>query len=60
MYATLDSSEAALLLDKYDIQYVVVGPRERASYGTQGLAKFTRLGDEVFSQGNVTMYRVRE
>jgi YYY domain-containing protein len=60
MYATLDSSEATLLLDKYDIQYVVVGPRERASYGTQGLAKFTRLGDEVFSQGNVTMYRVRE
>jgi uncharacterized membrane protein len=60
IYTTLDTSEALRLLAKYDIQYVVVGPRERVSYGSLGLDKFSRVADMVFSQDNVTIYRVRE
>ena len=60
IYATPDTSEAMRLLNKYDIQYVVHGPRERASYGWEGLAKFSQISDVVFSQENVTIYRVRE
>jgi len=60
IYTTLDTSEALRLLDKYDIQYVVVGPRERVSYGNLGLAKFSRVADVVFSQESVIIYRVRE
>ena len=60
IYETMDASEAADLLDEYGIKYVVVGPREMASYGTAGLSKFTQLGDEAFSQDDVTIYRVRE
>ena len=60
MYTTLDTQEALRLLNKYDIQYVVVGPRERASYGNLGLAKFSQIGDVVFPQESVTIYRVRE
>ena len=60
IYETRDASEAARLLDEYGIKYVVVGPRERDSYGTQGLPKFSELGDEAFSQDDVTIYRIRE
>ena len=59
IYETRDASEASNLLEKYGIKYVVVGPRERTSYGTVGLSKFLQLGDEVFSQGDVTIYRIR-
>jgi YYY domain-containing protein len=60
IYTTQDVAEAALLLDKYDIQYVVVGPRERSKYGTQGLSKFSQLGDVVLPGKDVNIYRVSE
>ena len=60
IYETRDASEASDLLDEYGIKYIVVGPRERASYGTAGLSKFSQLGDEAFSQDEVTIFRVRE
>jgi YYY domain-containing protein len=60
IYTTMDTSEALRLLNKYDIQYVVLGNRERATYGTLGLTKFSQIGDVVFSQESVIVYRVRE
>ena len=60
IYTTSDASEARRLLETYDVQYVVVGPRERSSYGTAGLAKFQAIGDAVFESEGVTVYRVRE
>ena len=60
IYTTPDASEAMRLLKEYDVQYVVVGPRERVSYGPGGLAKFPRVGDAVFESEDVTIYRVRE
>ena len=60
IYSTTDASEAARLLEVYDVQYVVVGPRERASYGAGGLAKFSSIGEAVFESEDVTIYRVSE
>ena len=60
IYTTPDASEAMRLLKEYDVQYVVVGPRERVSYGLGGLAKFPRIGESVFESEDVTIYRVRE
>ena len=60
IYTTPDAQQALALLERYDVQYVVVGPRERSSYGLNGLAKFNAVGDPVFEGDGVTIYRVRE
>ena len=60
IYTTPDAREALDLLKKYDVQYVVVGQRERSTYGTAGLAKLPAIGDNVFESDGVTIYRVRE
>ncbi len=56
IYETDDDALARELLDRYNVSYVVVGPRERASYGDAGLAKFGRLGTPVGPGGDVTIY----
>lgn len=60
IYQTLDPEEAKTLLAKYDVDYVYVGPREREKYGVEGLDKFTAFMDEVFRQGDVVIYRLRQ
>ena len=57
IYTTNDVAEARRLLDRYGIDYVYVGDRERQAYGDAGLAKFGDLMDAVFQQGSVTVYR---
>ena len=59
IYQTPDPVEARNLLDRYDVGYVYVGPRERAKYGTDGLDKFSLFMDEVFNQANVVIYQIR-
>ena len=44
-------------LDRYDVEYVYVGPRERATYGTEGLSKFASFMETVFSQDDVEIFR---
>ena len=57
IYQTLDISEAASLLDKYDVDHVYVGSRERSKYGEAGLAKFPQFMTPVFSEADVVIYR---
>ena len=57
IYQTLDVDEAVLLLDKYDVDHVYVGPRERTKYGEAGLAKFAQFMTPVFSEADVVIYR---
>ena len=59
IYQTLDAAEARNLLGTYDVEYVYVGPRERAKYGADGLDKFPSFMDEVFLQADVAIYRIR-
>ena len=57
IYETEDEALALELLRRYDVSFVVVGERERASYGDVGTAKFGRLGTPVFGLGgDVTIY----
>jgi YYY domain-containing protein len=49
-------AEVAPLLDRYHVQYIVVGELERKDYQTPGLAKFSEL-PVAFSQGGTTLYR---
>ena len=62
IYASPDAEEARGLLDAYGVDYVIVGPRERAVYGEEGAAKFGSLGDVAFTSeadgGGVRVYRV--
>ena len=57
IYTTEDVEEARRLLDKYGVDYVYVGDRERQAYGEAGLAKFGEFMDAPFQQGGVTVYR---
>ncbi len=59
IYQTSDVEEARNLLALYDVDYVYVGPRERAQYGEDGLTKFDEFMATVFSDGDVVIYRVR-
>ncbi len=61
LYTTTDIGEAMGVLDKYDVDYVYVGSREREKYGISGLAKFSAIADAVFGQpdDDVVIYRVR-
>ena len=61
IYQTEDLNKARKLLSKYNVSYVIVGPRERAAYGVSGMEKFGKLGDRVFpnkeqSDANFVIY----
>ena len=60
IYTTPNSAEAKILLSKYDVDYVYVGPRERLAHDGPGLDKFPDFMDTVFQQDDVTIYKLRE
>ena len=60
IYTTPDPTEARILLLKYDVDYVYVGPRERLAHSGPGLDKFPDFMDTVFQQDDVTIYKVRD
>ena len=49
------------LFAEFGVDYIYIGPAERAQYGTdiQGEARLASLADLVFSSGDVRIYRVR-
>jgi YYY domain-containing protein len=60
LYTTSQVGLARELLDRYGISYVVVGPIERADYGSAGLAKWDRLGRRVFDRDGTTIWEVAQ
>ena len=58
IYQTEDIEMARNLLAKYGVDYVYVGPRERAKYGVDGLSKFASFMESVFNEDDVTIYRM--
>ncbi|MDW8145140.1 MAG: DUF2298 domain-containing protein [Roseiflexaceae bacterium] len=59
IYSTTDVAQARALLTTYGVDYIYVGAAERQTYPAEGLAKFPALGDVVFQNSEVTIYRVR-
>lgn len=57
LYATPDWQTAQIILEKYNVRYVVVGGLERTSYRVNE-EKFNNFLKPVFRQGNVTVYEV--
>ena len=65
IYNTTNSEAAAVLLHKYGVQYVIVGPLERLYYTLEGLAKFDRMEADgalqvVYRSEGVTIYTVAD
>jgi YYY domain-containing protein len=59
LYRTETLADARELLDRYEVDYVVVGPLERADHGDGGLAKFAALGRRVLERDGTTLWDVR-
>jgi YYY domain-containing protein len=57
LYAGVDPVETLMLLDRYDVEYVYVGPLERSRYPAPGLQKFAGLLEVVYDFDGVTVYR---
>jgi uncharacterized membrane protein len=57
LYQVRDWSTAHAVLDRYQIEYVVVGNEERTKYSPLYLPKFDQNMDVVFKSGNLTIYR---
>jgi uncharacterized membrane protein len=63
LFSTIDINEAQTLLQKYRIEYVVIGPPERSlgddgvGYPEEGLSKFASMCKQVFASGETTLYR---
>jgi len=58
VYSTEDLTRARSLIDEYGIDYVYIGRTERTHYPGPGLEKFERLGDVVYAEGPVRIFRV--
>jgi YYY domain-containing protein len=59
IYGTDDLAVARKLLNRYRVRYVFVGTLERHDYPAAALAKFARLGTQVFSSGTTDIYKIR-
>jgi len=58
IYSGTDTTKAAELLKKYKVNYIYVGAVEQSAYAQLDPNKLAQLGEQVFQQGNVTIYRV--
>ena len=62
-YTSLDEDFVTSFLEKYRVQYIIVGQQERAFYPQDALMKFPAyngvLWDEVYHEGSTVIYRVR-
>jgi uncharacterized membrane protein len=57
IYSTTDEEEAKNLMDKYGVEYVYIGPREKEKYGVAATYKFSIFMDRVVSsQDGVELY----
>lgn len=61
-YNTIDPTGARAFLNKYNVQYIIVGQLEQATYQPEGLDKFERYAGQywraVFTVGDLTIYEV--
>ncbi len=58
IYTTRNTEELKALMDKYGITMVVLGPRERATYGNIVAGMFDTLGDRIIEHGLYTVFSI--
>lgn len=57
LYSDLRMDMAALIIDRYQIDYIVYGPAERDRYGADGELKFIEALDVACENGDTRVYR---
>ncbi|MCX7689620.1 DUF2298 domain-containing protein [Thermoflexus sp.] len=60
LWESPDLEATRMLLEKYNIVYVIIGHTERREFPPQALQKFEQLMDPVFQSGETVIYRRRE
>ena len=60
LYTTSDRQSAASIIDRYGIDYVIVGKRDRSKYPSLDVTKFDTLGIRVFEENHMTIYCFKE
>ncbi|HJZ05306.1 MAG TPA: DUF2298 domain-containing protein [Patescibacteria group bacterium] len=58
VYESIDIEETKLLLNKYDVRYIVVGSMERQKYPQLDEEKIKKLGSTVFTTNTLVIYQV--
>jgi len=62
-YLSLDQKFVTNYLDKYNVEYIIVGQQEQAFYPAEVLVKFETydgtLWDKVYSEADTVIYKVR-
>ncbi|MBN4059284.1 hypothetical protein JYT32_00010 [Dehalococcoides mccartyi] len=58
IYTTDDEQELRNLIDKYSLTMVIVGPRERSTYGNIDMAMFDTLGHRIIERGEYTVFSI--
>ncbi len=58
LYESVNIPETKQLLEKYSIQYVVIGRLEKEKYANISVQKFKELGREVFKVGDTVIYEI--
>ena len=58
IYQGEDESYARQLLQKYQVEYIIVGPLEREKYPNLNESRFFQWGEMVFSSGTTKVYRL--
>jgi len=56
-YSTTDVQAALAVLEKYQVEFVYVGPLERQKYDAPALEKFRQFMGVAFESGDVTIYQ---
>jgi len=59
IYLSNDPEETKRLLEKYKVEYVILGEFEREKYPNLKEEKFSRLGKLVFSSGKTNLYQIQ-
>lgn len=60
LYRTTNLNTALHLINKYGIQCVYIGRIERTRYPKAGLDKFSKLGDSIYHEGPVEIWKIRD
>ena len=58
IYQTKDAGFAKSLLQKYKVNYVIIGDFERQRFPTLDEGKFSYIGFKAFQSGSTTVYRI--
>lgn len=60
IYQSPDIYKTKTILEKYNIDYIYVGPRERLKYNDKEFHKFVEFMEQIFENDSVIIYRMQK